>query len=145
MGSYKEPKKLIQEYLDGKAKSDELFEKMYKKPGKDIDSCWAYIVNMAKRKGGACVCMSDDEVFGLAVHYYCEDNLDVKELPEGFKASASKGKVDILSDDEKKRLKEQAEKEFKAKMMKELEEERTQNKKPKRKKDEVGMASLFEF
>ena len=113
MGSYKEPKKLIQEYLDEKAKSDELFEKMYKKPGKDIDSCWAYIVNMAKRKGGACVCMSDDEVFGLAVHYYCEDKLDVKELPEGFKASASKGKVEMLSDDEKKKLKKQAEEEFK--------------------------------
>ena len=30
-------------------------------------------------------------------------------------------------------------------MTKELEGERTQNKKPKRKKDEVGMASLFEF
>ena len=112
MGSYKEPKKLIQEYLDEKAKSDELFEKMYKKPGKDIDGCWAYIVNMAKRKGGACVCMSDDEVFGLAVHYYCEDKLDVKELPEGFKASASKGKVEMLSDDEKKKLKKQAEEEF---------------------------------
>ena len=96
MGSYKEPKKLIQEYLDEKAKSDELFEKMYKKPGKDIDSCWAYIVNMAKRKGGACVCMSDDEVFGLAVHYYCEDKLDVKKLPEGFKASASKVKIQRL-------------------------------------------------
>ena len=117
MGSYKEPKKLIQEYLDEKAKSDELFEKMYKKPGKDIDSCWAYIVNMAKRKGGACVCMSDDEVFGLAVHYYCEDKLDVKKLPDGFKA----------------------------KVKKELEVEKTQIKKPKRKKEEVGMASLFEF
>lgn len=145
MGSYKEPKKLIQEYLNDKAKGDELFEKMYKKPGKDIDGCWDYIVNTAKRKGGACVCMSDDEVFGLAVHYYCEDDLEVKKLPDGFKAAASGGKVDLLSDDEKKKLKEQAEKEFKAKMMKELEGERTQNKKPKRKKNEVGMASLFEF
>lgn len=145
MGSYKEPKKLIQEYLDEKAKSDELFEKMYKKPGKDIDSCWAYIVNMAKSKGGACVCLSDAEVFGLAVHYYCEDNLEVKKLPEGFKAAASGGKVDLLSDAEKKKLKKQAEEEFKAKMKKELEVEKTQIKKPKRKKDEVGMASLFEF
>lgn len=145
MGSYKEPKKLIQEYLDKKAKGDELFGKMYNKPGKNIDSCWAYIVNMAKRKGGACVCMSDDEVFGLAVHYYCEDDLEVKELPKGFKAAASGGKVDLLSDDEKKKLKKQAEEEFKAKMKKELEVEKTQIKKPKRKKEEVGMASLFEF
>lgn len=145
MGSYKEPKELIQEYLDKKAKGDELFGKMYNKPGKNIDSCWAYIVNMAKRKGGACVCMSDDEVFGLAVHYYCEDDLEVKELPKGFKAAASGGKVDLLSDDEKKKLKKQAEEEFKAKMKKELEVEKTQIKKPKRKKEEVGMASLFEF
>lgn len=31
MGSYKDPKELIQEYLDKKAKGDELFEKMYNK------------------------------------------------------------------------------------------------------------------
>jgi hypothetical protein len=89
--------------------------------------------------------MSDDEVFGLAVHYYCEDDLEVKKLPEGFKAAASKEKVELLSDDEKKRLKKQAEEEFKAKITKELEVEKTQIKKPKRKKNEVGMASLFEF
>ena len=71
--------------------------------------------------------------------------MEVKKLPEGFKAAVSGGKVDLLSDDEKKKLKKQAEEEFKAKMKKELEVEKTQIKKPKRKKEEVGMASLFEF
>ena len=134
----------IKAYLDNRAKEDELFAKMYGKPKKDINGCWAYIVGVARERGNA-VCMTDDEVFGLAVHYYCEDKLDVKKLPEGFKASALTGKVEILSDDEKKKLKKQAEEEFKAKMKKELEVEKTQKKKTKRKKEEVGMASLFEF
>lgn len=134
----------IKSYLDNRAKEDELFAKMYGKPKKDFNGCWAYIVGVAQKRGNA-VCMTDEEVYGLAVHYYCEDDLEVKKLPEGFKAAAFGGKVEMLSDDEKKKLKEQAEKEFKAKMKKELEVEKTQIKKPKRKKEEVGMASLFEF
>lgn len=136
--------KQIKSYLDNRAKEDEIFAKMYGKPKKDLNGCWAYIVGVARERGNA-VCMTDEEVYGLAVHYYCEDDLEVKKLPEGFKAAASGGKVDLLSDDEKKKLKKQAEEEFKAKMKKELEVEKTQIKKPKRKKEELGMASLFEF
>ena len=38
--------------------------------------CFDYIVSEAKKRGNA-VCMSDDEVFGLAVHYYDEDDIKV--------------------------------------------------------------------
>lgn len=35
----------------------------------------------SKKRGGSVVCMSDDEVFGLAVHYYDEDDIKVSKQP----------------------------------------------------------------
>lgn len=62
-------KEAIQSYLDERAKVDELFAVAYKKKNKSIDECCTYIMGEAKKRGNA-VCMSDEEVFGLAVHYY---------------------------------------------------------------------------
>ena len=70
-------KEAIQSYLDNQAKKDELFAKSYAKEGKNIDECCNYIIGEARKRGGNAVCMSDDEVFGLAVHYYDEDNIKV--------------------------------------------------------------------
>jgi len=67
-------KHTIQEYLDVRAKTDELFAKAYAKPNKSIDECITYILNEVQRSG--CNGFDDDEIYGMAVHYYDEDNLD---------------------------------------------------------------------
>lgn len=115
------PKDAIKGYLDAKAKDDVLFAEMYKKPNKDINACWAYIVGVAKKRGNA-VCMTDDEVYGLAVHYYCEDDLKSEPIPKNFDCKLSTSEDDDLSEEDKKRLRREAEAEFKAKVLKELEE-----------------------
>ena len=66
-------KQVIQSYLEERTKNDPLFATSYAKPNKNIDECYDYIIGEAKKRGGSVVCMSDDEVFGLAVHYYDED------------------------------------------------------------------------
>ena len=63
-------KQVIQSYLEQRAKRDSLFATSFAKPNKNIDECCNYIIGEAKKCGGNAVCMSDDEVFGLAVHYY---------------------------------------------------------------------------
>ena len=68
-------KRTIQEYLEVRAKTDELFAKAYAKPNKSIDECITYILNEVQRSG--CNGFEDNEIFGMAVHYYDEDNLDV--------------------------------------------------------------------
>lgn len=119
-GTYLNPKDAVQGFLDARAKDDALFAEMYKKPKKNIDSCWAYIVGVAKKRGNA-VCMTDDEVYGLAVHYYCEDDLQVNTIPENFECKMSTSENEKLSNEDKKKLRAEAEAEFKAKVMKELE------------------------
>ena len=74
-------KQVIQSYLEERAKSDPLFATSYAKPNKNIDECYDYIIGEAKKRGGSVVCMSDDEVFGLAVHYYDEDDIKVSKQP----------------------------------------------------------------
>jgi len=98
-------KEAIQSYLDERAKTDELFAVAYKKKNKSIDECCTYIMGEAKKRGNA-VCMSDEEVFGLAVHYYDEDDIKVNKLPSNVRASASTTtpakSVKLTEEDEKK-------------------------------------------
>ena len=68
-------KKVIKAYLDDRAAHDALFAKSYTKEKKNIDDCITYILNYVKKSG--CNGFDDDEIFGLAVHYYDEDDIDV--------------------------------------------------------------------
>ena len=63
----------LKAHLDRVAASDPLFAETYKKPGKNIKDCCNYILNQAKemKVNG----MADEEVFGMAFHYYQEDDI----------------------------------------------------------------------
>mgnify|MGYP000403265937 FL=1 len=124
-------KEAIQSYLDERAKADELFAVAYKKKNKSIDECCTYIMGEAKKRGNA-VCMSDDEVFGLAVHYYDEDNIKINKLLASVKASASPETKPVkLTEEDERRAREEA--------IKRLAEEQyvLLKKKPSRSKKEV--------
>lgn len=100
-------KRTIQAYLEERAKVDELFAKSYAKPNKNIDDCITFILNEVQKSG--CNGFEDDEIFGMAVHYYDEDNLSV-----GEKISCDvvvNHKVE-LSEEEKQELKEKARNDF---------------------------------
>ena len=92
---HQSPKQVIQSYLEERAKRDQLFATSYAKPNKKIDECYDYIISQAKKRGGSVVCMSADEVFGLAVHYYDEDNIKVNKQ--------SKSKVVVPKQPEKQK------------------------------------------
>lgn len=68
-------KSTIKAYLDNMAAVDSLFAPVYQKPTKNIDNCITYILNQVKKSG--CCGFSDDEIFGMALHYYQEDNIEV--------------------------------------------------------------------
>lgn len=69
---------VIKAYLDERARKDELFSVSYNKKNKNINDCCIYIKNRAKRmQSGGCAVVSDDEVFGWAIHYYDEDDIKI--------------------------------------------------------------------
>lgn len=69
---------IIKNYLDNRSKEDSLFAKAYAKAGKTIKECCNYIVSQAKKaQQNGCAVIADDVVFGWAVHYYDEDDIEV--------------------------------------------------------------------
>lgn len=130
-------KQAIKTYLDQRASSDKLFSVSYVKPGKSIDQCCEYILGEAKKRGNA-VAMTDGEVYGMAVHYYDEDNIKVNKVSGSCKVSTPATKIK-LTKEENKAAREAA--------IKRLTEEQyiSIKKRPKAKKEEnVKQMSLFD-
>ena len=108
-------KDAVEAYLDKRAKEDALFAASYAKPNKSIDECFDYIIGEARKKG-TMVYMSDEEVFGMAVHYYDEDCIKISKISEEIKASA---KMHVeLTEEEKKKAREQAIEEYRRQCIK---------------------------
>lgn len=99
----KSAKERIKDYLDERAGKDELFAKSYAKSNKNIDECYHYIVEEARKqcKDSDSICISDDVVFGWAVHYYDEDNIKVGRSKESKESKE-------MSDADKKKVVEEA-------------------------------------
>lgn len=81
----------LKTYLDARAASDPLFAEAYAKETKSIDECARYIMGAVRDMNEAregCVAMRDEDVYGMAVHYYTEDGIKVgASAPEGIRAS----------------------------------------------------------
>lgn len=60
---------VIADYLKQRATEDTLFAPKFTNPKKSIDECCRYILGEARKRGNEVV-MDDNEVYGLAVHYY---------------------------------------------------------------------------
>lgn len=101
-------KDAIKAYLDKRAKEDSLFAASYAKPNKSIDECFDYIIGEVRKKG-AMVYMSDEEVFGMAVHYYDEDDIKVSKLPKGESVNATTHQAVGLTEEMQKIKKQAAE------------------------------------
>lgn len=100
-------KMAIQSYLEKRAKEDSLFAASYAKENKSIDECCDYIAGEAIMRGGNVVPISDDEVFGMAIHYYDEDNIKINKISTGCRTSVQSSNVE-LTEEEKKAAREAA-------------------------------------
>jgi len=128
-------KETIKKYLDARSQEDALFAETYSKEGKSLDECCNYILQQVKASGRNG--FTDDEIFGIAVHYYDEDDLGkIADL----KCQVVVNHEIELSEEEKTELREKAKDDFYKQM---LEEQRAINRKPKTKKQEVSGPSLF--
>ncbi len=62
-------------YLEQRAEEDALFAKKYRNPAKNIDECVTHILNYVQKSG--CNGFTDGEIFGQAIHYYEENEIEV--------------------------------------------------------------------
>ena len=147
-------KEVIKAYLDKEAEKDEYFALCYENPAKSLDECVDYILTTVKESG--CAGFDDPEIYGMAVHYYQEDDpgkitknisgqLAVNyhvDLTESEIADAKQKALDKITEEEiaKHREKERKEKEREKK----AEEARKAKAEEERKKQEQeGVLSLW--
>jgi hypothetical protein len=138
-------KTAIKNYLDNRAKSDELFAAKYANPKKSIDECCKYITGEAyARAKNGCAVISDEEVYGWAVHYYDEDDITIRKVPSSRTAKVNAEPE--LTEEQQETLRKQAEAEYKAKVKNELELKEIERKAKLRekRKQQPQMASLFD-
>jgi hypothetical protein len=130
----------IKAHLDQRAATDALFAQAYAKPKKSIEECCRFIYGEVSKKdrGGAnCLALSDDEVFGLAVHYYDEDDVKVEPVHDvsgtaGHKLPDYKPTEEDMEDAKRRAMQKLVDQE--------LEKMKA---KPKAKKMEVEQPTLF--
>lgn len=132
------------------------------KEKKSVNGMWAYIKSQAHKAAvSGCACVTDEEVFGWAVHYYDEDNLEeVKDIPTRHVATSNKAtsnKKTIKEENMEKTIKLLEKQVQEAnERVKELEnastekvEEVVENPKPKKKKKSTAVPdeqmSMFDF
>lgn len=65
----------IKAYLEKRAENDSLFAVKFANPSKSVEDCVTYILNQVQKSG--CNGFTDAEVYGMAIHYYEENEIEV--------------------------------------------------------------------
>lgn len=97
-------KNAIQNYLNDLAAKDEQFAVKIQNPNKKIEDCITYILNTVQKSGKNG--FTDDEVYGMAIHYYDEEKIKVGPPVQASKVAINH--VPELTEEEIAAAKEEA-------------------------------------
>ena len=125
----------IKAYLEKRADNDALFAIRFANPSKSVEDCVAYIINQVQKSG--CNGFADDEIFGMAVHYWEENEIEVGKL---VNCQVVVNHTVELTDEEKEQARQDAIKKLR-------DEEMAKMRRPKttEKKAQDVQPSLFDF
>ena len=105
-------------------------------PAKNIDDCVTYILNYVQKSG--CNGFSDGEIYGQAIHYYDENEI---EVGKPIQCQVAVNHVVELTEEEKQEARRKAVAQYQ-----QMELQKLQNRnKPTAKKETQVQPSLFEF
>ena len=68
----------IAQYLMARAENDPLVAVRLANPSKTMEQCCAYIIGEVKKSG--CCGFTDDEIFGWAMHFWDEPEIEVSNI-----------------------------------------------------------------
>lgn len=129
----------IRHYLEKRAENDALFAVKFANPSKSVENCVTYIINEVKKSG--CNGFTDDEIFGKAVHFYEEAEIEVGN-PINCKVVVNH--TVELTEEEKEQARQDAIERLRQEEMAKLRKP-IQPKKANEKKTQDVQPSLFDF
>ena len=141
-------KEELRRYLDQLAGRDPDFAKAYANPEKSIDECYVFIEKVVQRQAtGGRATVRDEDVYGLAIHYYTEPNIKniAAHSSTPSPAKAKKAVPPKLTEAEKAAAKEEAIREYKAAILaEEAKKHKEMTKKKPKSTQIVESPSLFD-
>ena len=132
-------KRTIQAYLEERAMEDELFAAKYDNPDKNIDDCVTYILNWVQKSG--CNGFCDDEIYGQAIHYYEEKDI---EVGKPLNCQVSVNHHIELTEEEKAQARQEAIRQYQQEQMNKMRNRDTAKRTSQRADNEIHQPSLFD-
>ena len=129
-------KRTIQMFLEQRAAEDELFAKSYRNPAKNIDDCVTHILNYVQKSG--CNGFTDGEIFGQAIHYYEENEI---EVGKPMNCQVAVNHIVELTAEEKAEARQKAIQKYQDEEVRKLQNRN----RPAAKKETIVQPSLFDF
>ena len=129
-------KKTILMYLEQRAEEDQLFAKNYCNPAKNMDDCVTYILNYVQKSG--CNGFTDGEIFGQAIHYYEENEI---EVGRPINCQVAVNHIVELTAEEKAEARQKAIQKYQEEEVRKLQNRN----RPTAKKETIVQPSLFDF
>ena len=123
-------------YLEQRAAEDALFAKNYRNPAKNIDDCVTYILNYVQKSG--CNGFTDGEIFGQAIHYYEENEI---EVGKPMNCQVAVNHIVELTAEEKAEARQKAIQKYQDEEVRKLQNRN----RPAAKKETIVQPSLFDF
>ncbi|WP_289742198.1 PcfK-like family protein [uncultured Duncaniella sp.] len=128
----------IKAYLEERAENDALFAVKFANPSKSVDDCVTYILNQVQKSG--CNGFTDAEVYGMAIHYYEEKEIEVGN-PINCKVVVNH--MVELTEEEKEEARQEAIAKLRDEQVAKM--RRPTAKKATKNKPQVEQPSLFDF
>ena len=94
----------IAQYLMKRAENDPLVAVKLANPSKTMEQCCAYIIGEVKKSG--CCGFADDEIFGMAMHYWEEPEIEIGNTPANCKVVVNH--VVELTEEDKEQARQEA-------------------------------------
>ena len=117
---------------------DELFAAKYDNHDKNIDDCVTYILNWVQKSG--CNGFCDDEIYGQAIHYYEEKDI---EVGKPLNCQVSVNHHIELTEEEKAQARQEAIRQYQQEQMNKMRNRDTAKRTSQRTETEVHQPSLF--
>ena len=153
--------KAIKAFLDDKAKKDPAFAEKYRSEKKNITDCCKFIIAEVKKscKGKDAAC-TDEYVYGLAIHYYDEENIkapanvpscrvvvpgDVKLTEEDIKEAKEEAIRKLKEQEVQEQMRKERQRQEAAEKKAEAERKRQEARLEKQRKAYEGASLLFNF
>ena len=154
-------KKAIKAFLDDKAEKDPAFAEKYRSEKKNITDCCKFIIAEVKK---SCKCneaaCTDQYVYGLAMHYYDEENIkipanapscrvvvpgDVKLTDEDIKEAQEEAIRKLKEQEVQEQMRKERQRQEAAEKKAEAERKRKEERLEKQRKAYEGSGLLFNF